>query len=229
RACHRSSIFAGTVYRLFPPQTQAHVNHERHERKREPLDRIANVALRAESAESSVQLPLALETIRLGRIEQQDISADAHSKSAFDRLALGKVQYERPSRARLALAIAQSQSRLRKLVESAEHLARLPRHVQLREVGTPISHGHPAAVDENPAACLELERREHSIPGSALRGRHVVEQDLSFIDVAAARADALITTQCVGAGCAQRDGRLLTPRVLGLEPRFLIGASELPQ
>jgi hypothetical protein len=87
----------------------------------------------------------------------------------------------------------------------------------------------PAAVDEQPPALLERERRNYAIAGLTHRGRHAVEQDLVSAVVAATRAHPLVLSELGRVGLSQLHDRSLTGRVLGLQRIFLSRAAQLPE
>ena len=73
-------------------------------------------------------------------------------------------------------------------LELAGDAARVFCHRHVGEIAAGRARPMPAAIDEHPAALLELERRHDAIAGLAHRRRHAVEQDLVGAVVVAARA-----------------------------------------
>src|SRR4051812_44637912 len=87
----------------------------------------------------------------------------------------------------------------------------------------------PAAIDEEPAALLELERRDDAITGLPHRGWHAVEKNLVSADVVAACADTLILSELGRVRFRQLDDRSLPRRVLCLQRVLLGHAAQLPE
>src|SRR4030095_7060441 len=173
------------VEQLATPEPEHDEQRDGRDRETEPLHGVAEVSLRSHVG---ARLPRTLVAVRLIRIEQHETRQHFAIERAFDGCLLGIVQDARPF-------VVTAGCRC-KAHAGTRHDAKLARHRPhafpyryIRKVGARCPGASPAAIDEHPAALLELERRDHAIAWLTHRRRHAVEQNLVSAVVAAACAD----------------------------------------